>query len=195
MHQINVDPKHIDPLKSVCRKSIFTLCLKVAHPCKSHDHEHQWADLVMTYLLKDKRKREHKVVRLVWEFDCLHFAWGTFQYVHMVLPVYRRKREHKFVRFVWDWLFWHFAQYISICPRHCLYTEGNVNINLWDLCETLIVYILYSTFQYIHMVLPVYKRKREHKFVRLVWDFDCLHFAQYISIHSHGIACIQTWCK
>ncbi len=36
------------------------------HPCKSHDNDHQLADLVM--------KREHKVVRLGWEFDCLHFA-------------------------------------------------------------------------------------------------------------------------
>ncbi len=32
-------------------------------------------------------------------------------------------------------------------------------------------------------------------FVRLVWDFDCLHFAQYISISPHGIDCKQTWCK
>ncbi len=28
-----------------------------------------------------------------------------------------------------------------------------------------------------------------------VWDFDCLHFAQYISISPHGIDCKQTWYK
>ncbi len=28
-----------------------------------------------------------------------------------------------------------------------------------------------------------------------VWDFDCLHFAQYISISPHAIDCKQTWCK
>ncbi len=31
--------------------------------------------------------------------------------------------------------------------------------------------------------------------MRLVWDFDYLHFAQYISISPHGIDCKQTWCK
>ncbi len=44
------------------------------YPCKSYDHDHQWADLVMAWLSKDKRKCEHKVVRFVWEFDCLHFT-------------------------------------------------------------------------------------------------------------------------
>ncbi len=36
-------------------------------------------------------------------------------------------------------------------------TKGNVNIKLRDLCETLIVYILLSTFQLVHMVLTVNK--------------------------------------
>ncbi len=31
--------------------------------------------------------------------------------------------------------------------------------------------------------------------MRLVWDFDCLRFDQYISISPHGIDCKQTWCK
>ncbi len=31
--------------------------------------------------------------------------------------------------------------------------------------------------------------------VRLVWDFNCLHFALYISISQHGIDCKHTWCK
>ncbi len=56
--------------------------------CKSHDHDHQWADYVMTDYLK---------------------------------------------------------------------TKGNMNITLWDLCETLIVYILLGTFQSVHMVLTVNK--------------------------------------
>ncbi len=38
-----------------------------------------------------------------------------------------------------------------------LKTKGNVNIKLWDLCETLIVYILLSTFQLVHMVFTVNK--------------------------------------
>ncbi len=38
-----------------------------------------------------------------------------------------------------------------------LKTKGNVNIKLQDLCETLIVYILLSTFQLVHMVLTVNK--------------------------------------
>ncbi len=43
--------------------------------------------------------------------------------------------------------------------------------------------------------LPEHKRKWEHKVVRLMWDFDCLRFAQYISMGPHGIGCKQTWCK
>ncbi len=39
------------------------------------------------------------------------------------------------------------------------------------------------------------KTKRENKVARHVWDFDCLHFAQYILISPHGIDCKQTWCK
>ncbi len=39
----------------------------------------------------------------------------------------------------------------------CLKTKGNVNIKLQDLCETLIVYILLSTFYLVHMVLTVNK--------------------------------------
>ncbi len=51
-----------------------TSCSYHVHPCKSHDHDHQWAYLVMTWLPQNKRNRGHKVLRLVWEFDCLHFA-------------------------------------------------------------------------------------------------------------------------
>ncbi len=38
-----------------------------------------------------------------------------------------------------------------------LKTKGNVNIKLRDLCKTLIVYILLSTFQLVHMVLTINK--------------------------------------
>ncbi len=38
-----------------------------------------------------------------------------------------------------------------------LKTKENVNIKMRDLCETLIVYILLSTFQLVHMVLTVNK--------------------------------------
>ncbi len=43
-------------------------------PCKSHNHDHQWADLVMAWLSLDKRIQEHKVVKLMWEFDCYYFV-------------------------------------------------------------------------------------------------------------------------
>ncbi len=36
-----------------------------------------------------------------------------------------------------------------------LMTKGNVNIKLLDLCESLIVYILLSTCQWVHMTLAV----------------------------------------
>ncbi len=39
--------------------------------CKSHDHDLQWSDFIMAWLLLDKRKCEHKVDRLVF---VLHFT-------------------------------------------------------------------------------------------------------------------------
>ncbi len=48
---------------------------------------------------------------------------------------------------------------------------------------------------YAMVWLPQDKRKLENKVARHVWDFDCLHFAQYILISPHGIDCKQTWCK
>ncbi len=53
-----------------------------------------------------------------------------------------------------------------------------------------------TSWQIYAMVwLPQDKRKSENKVARLVWDFDCLHFAQYILISPQGIDCKQTWCK
>ncbi len=48
---------------------------------------------------------------------------------------------------------------------------------------------------YAMVWLPQDKRKHENKVGRLVWDFDFLHFAQFILISPHGIDCKQTWCK
>ncbi len=39
------------------------------------------------------------------------------------------------------------------------------------------------------------QRKFDHKVVRFVWDFDDLHFAQYILISVHGTNCKQFWYK
>ncbi len=48
-----------------------------------------------------------------------------------------------------------------------LKTKENVNIKLQDLCETLIVYILLSTFQLVHMVLTVNKPDVRRFIVRI----------------------------
>ncbi len=45
------------------------------------------------------------------------------------------------------------------------------------------------------LIIPSHKKEHEHKVVRLLWELDWLHFAQYISIRPHGIDCTQTWCK
>ncbi len=42
--------------------------------------------------------------------------------------------------------------------------------------------------------LPQDNRKREHKVVRRVGEFDCLHFVQYI-LSPQCIGCKQTGCK
>ncbi len=55
------------------------------YPCKSHDHDHQWADFVMAWLLKDKRKCEHNVVRLVFVYILL----STCLWVHIALAINR----------------------------------------------------------------------------------------------------------
>ncbi len=55
------------------------------YPCKSHDHAHQWAVLVMAWLLYDKRKCEHNIVRLV----CVYILRSACQWVHMALAIKR----------------------------------------------------------------------------------------------------------
>ncbi len=42
-------------------------------------------------------------------------------------------------------------------------------------------------------ILHIFRRKREHNVVQLVWDFACWHVAQYILIRQ-SIDCKQTWC-
>ncbi len=49
--------------------------------------------------------------------------------------------------------------------------------------------------RFSHGLITSRKRKREHKVLRLVWEFHCLHFVQFISMSPHGIGCKQTWCK
>ncbi len=46
-----------------------------------------------------------------------------------------------------------------------------------------------------HDLITLDTGRREHKVVRLVWEFDCLHFAKYISNIPHDINCKQTWCE
>ncbi len=41
--------------------------------------------------------------------------------------------------------------------------------------------------------LPYDRRKCEHNGVRLVWEFDCLQFTQFIPMSPHGIGYKQTW--
>ncbi len=53
--------------------------ISIYHPPKSHDHDHPWSDLVMTWLSEDKRKCEHKVVRLwLFTFCSIHFNKSTW---------------------------------------------------------------------------------------------------------------------
>ncbi len=49
--------------------------------------------------------------------------------------------------------------------------------------------------RFSHDRITLKQKETEHKVVWLVWEFDCLHFAQYISMSPHGIGCKQTWCK
>ncbi len=35
--------------------------------------------------------------------------------------------------------------------------------------------------------------KCEYKVCRLVWEFDCLHFTEYMPMSAHGIGSKQTW--
>ncbi len=59
---------------SLTTQPISMQTLDHTHPCKSHDHDYKWADWVMTLFPWEKRKCEHKVVILMWDFDCLYFA-------------------------------------------------------------------------------------------------------------------------
>ncbi len=68
-------------LGSLCGLLEYFLEKKIPqdYPCKLHEHDHMWADLVMTWLLYDIRKCEHKVYILL----------STCQWVHMALAINR----------------------------------------------------------------------------------------------------------
>ncbi len=51
----------------------------------SHDHDHQWAVFVMSWLLLDKRKCEHNGVTLVF----IYILLITYKWVHMALAINR----------------------------------------------------------------------------------------------------------
>ncbi len=58
------------------------------HPeysCQTRDHDHQWADLVMAWLLWDKRKCEHNDVKL----ESVYILLSKWQCVHIALAINR----------------------------------------------------------------------------------------------------------
>ncbi len=57
------------------------------HPCKSHDHNHQWADLMMAWLPQDKK--ENVNIKLLDLYDSLigYILFSTCHWVHMALAV------------------------------------------------------------------------------------------------------------
>ncbi len=63
-----------DKVGPECVNTGLDMCLFYTITHANHMTDHQWADLSWPDYHKDKRKHEHKVVRLVLEFDCLHFA-------------------------------------------------------------------------------------------------------------------------
>ncbi len=67
------------------------------YPCKSHDHAHQWAYLVMVWLPQAKRKCEHKVVRLVF----VNILLSTCQWVHTaVYSVHANESTQQFTQYM-----------------------------------------------------------------------------------------------
>ncbi len=49
--------------------------------------------------------------------------------------------------------------------------------------------------RFSHDLITPRQKESEHNFVRLVWEFDYLHFAQYISKGPQSIDFKHTWSK
>ncbi len=45
--------------------------------------------------------------------------------------------------------------------------------------------------RFIHALITV--KKCEHNVVKFVWEFDCLHYTQYMPMSPHDIGYKQTW--
>ncbi len=72
-----------------------------------------------------------------------------------------------------------------------LKTKGNVNIKLWDLCEILVVYILLSTFESVHMLLTVNKPD-VRRFIAWIESADwnpCYWSIQWCTLLFYRILC------
>ncbi len=72
-----------------------------------------------------------------------------------------------------------------------LLTKGSVNINLLDLCETLIIYILLSIFQLVHMVLTI----KKHDVRRFITSIESAHWNPWDNTVKVTIRCLYSCNK
>ncbi len=47
-HGLKTSPASQEEIKAIENVSFYLINNRPDHPCKSHDHDHQWVDLVMT---------------------------------------------------------------------------------------------------------------------------------------------------
>ncbi len=64
--------------------------------------------------------------------------------------------------------------------------KGNANIKLWDLCESLIVYILFNLFQWVYMALAI---NILHKYNHVI---ETLRWWHEFQVYRHSIKS-KTW--
>ncbi len=114
---------------------ITVIC--VQHPCKSHDHDQQWIDAVMTWLPQNKGNHEHKGVKLVWDFGCSHLA----QYI----SISPHDIEYKHILGRMNWVSWlNPLIYILICVTQSEIITSNPKLGWLDCLATLFTIITYT---------------------------------------------------
>ncbi len=128
------------------------------------------------------------------EIKCVCF-WGSTLYHIILLPIHLRWKFYKitciiFINVVHSLPLSEQTAVIVITAAyiwHILHIDGTVKIT-WPWPQL-------RRFGHVLTTSRQKEFKREYNAVRLVWDFDCLHVAQYISISPDGIDCKQTWCN
>ncbi len=141
LHALSNTQKRVLAADHISLWVLQTVINILVQACESHDHDHQWTDYAMVWLPQDKRKHENKVARLMWDFDCLHFAQYILISPHGIdckqtwcKKIYRMDRVSWLKPLFYVTIGWHkLIKYPDVFQEMCLSFNGFQSEMFWKM--------------------------------------------------------------